>query len=92
MSKRRKKGDVVYVVRVGENAKENGFWGTIARTQVNNMENLFPCELECGDDRCVEWADIVRDSGKSSFHICECEMYESDKDYAEKRKKFHGIV
>lgn len=74
MSKRRKIGDRVWVIKGASFNDSCGQWATIIDWISNKEEELFPCCLNCGDDVCMEWNDLITDDGRSLYHVGECEM------------------
>ena len=74
MSKRRKIGDRVWVVEGAAFNASRGQWAIIIDWESNKDEQRFPCVLNCGDDDCMEWNDLITDDNRSLYHVSECEM------------------
>ena len=74
MSKRRKIGDRVWVVPGAAFNASRGQWAVIVDWPSNIADELFPCILNCEDDDCMEWNDLVTDGGYPLYHVSECEM------------------
>lgn len=76
MSKRRKINDRVWVRPGAGFGASRGEWATII-DWMSNYNNDMPCCLGCGDDDCLEWADLEADDGERMFyHVSECEMFD----------------
>lgn len=80
MSTRRQAGDVVYYKDFSE----------YAVLMEEDTDDMFPCVLDCGDEECVEWINIMMLPGKTrafaevaaanenykgaEFHVSECKF------------------
>ncbi len=86
MSKRRQAGDIIYKQPwagfVGQ--------GNLGVIQDENPDDHIPCMLGCGDENCVEWANVHLLPGNNleeakealerkeflgaAYHVSECQM------------------
>ena len=78
MSKRRNIGDRVWVIPGAGFGRSKGEWATIPDVPGNQMDELNPCFLFCGDDDCVEWTDVCSEDRPdvAFYHVSECEMFD----------------
>ena len=75
---KRKIGDRVWVQKYA-GFQISGKWGVIPDTEGNRESMDDPvfcrCMLDCGDDSCHEWCDVLFDDGSYAYHVSECQMF-----------------
>lgn len=78
MSKRRKIGDRVWIVKYAGFGASQGEWATIIDWKSNHDYDI--CLLDCDDEECREWADVMPEAGNDKrmfYHVSECEMFDA---------------
>lgn len=82
MSKRRQEGDKVWL------AERGGCVGSsICQQGTIHDRGSFSCMLDCGDDDCWEWDNVLGADGSWSYHVTECDMFDTEAEALEASKE-----
>ena len=86
MSNRRKAGDLIFKMPFAQ-SQAQGSYGILVE---EDPDDMFPCSLDCGDEECVEWINVMILPGNTkeeaqiaaqnehyihaAYHVSECRL------------------
>lgn len=81
MSKRRQEGEAVWL------AERGGCIGSSVCQQATvHDRSWMTCLYDCGDEECVEWNNVKGADGSWSYHVTECDMFDTEAEAIEASK------